>query len=254
MKIKVFVHLNDMPGAFEVMSEQLTLASESGLIDAAEEVVLCTNGNPGSFDAAKQIMNKEEFPNVTFVHTGDRTNLWEWPTLNLIKQYCDQTDDEFYVCYFHLKGMSRPTDTTAVDWRNYLNYWTIEQWEENIAQLDKGMDTVGVNFAEHEWPHYSGNFWWARASYIRKLEPLTHPDKIEWNKPSKLLLAKRKGAGGGVVLDGGNFRFEHEAWIGSGDPVWAEIHAGPGKKDTGWHYKNNYPREEYATETSTAEN
>ena len=60
MKIKVFVHLNDLPGAFEVMSEQMTLASESGLLDAAEEVVLCTNGNPDSFTVAKEILNKEE--------------------------------------------------------------------------------------------------------------------------------------------------------------------------------------------------
>ena len=65
MKIKVFVHLNDLPGAFEVMSEQMTLASESGLLDAAEEVVLCTNGNPDSFTAAKEILNKETGFNLT---------------------------------------------------------------------------------------------------------------------------------------------------------------------------------------------
>ena len=212
MKIKVFVHLNDLPGAFEVMSEQMTLASESGLLDAAEEVVLCTNGNPDSFTAAKEILNKEEFPNVTFVHTSDRTDLWEWPTLDLLKQECDSlAGEEFYVCYFHLKGMSRPSDTTARDWRHYLNYWTIERWQDNVAKLDEGMDTVGVNFSDAEWPHYSGNFWWARASYIRKLESLTHPDSLNWNNPSKLLV-KRNGQG--VILDKGNFRFEHEAWIG----------------------------------------
>jgi hypothetical protein len=236
MKIKVFVHLNDMPGAFDVMSEQLTLASESGLLDAAEEVILCTNGDESKFSAAKEIM--AEFENVTFVHTSNDTRLWEYPTLDLIKQECSAiAEEEFYICYFHLKGLSRLGDAKSVDWRNYLNYWTIERWEDNVAKLDEGMDTVGVDFIETSWPHYSGNFWWARASYIRKLDPLTEPSKLAWGTQSKLIDAK---------LDDGNFRFEHEAWIGSGNPVWAELHQGPGKTTPGWHYKNNYPREEYA--------
>jgi hypothetical protein len=243
MKIKVFVHLNDLPGATDVMSEQLTLASESGLLDAADEVILCTNGDESKFAGAKEVM--AEFENVTFVHTGNNSKLWEFPTLDLIKQECNAVaEEEFYICYFHLKGLSRPNDTKAVDWRTYLNYWTIERWEDNVAKLDEGMDTVGVDFIEAPWPHYSGNFWWARASYIRKLDPLTHPNSLAWGKQSTLIDA---------TLDQGNFRFEHEAWIGSGNPVWAELHAGPGKETQGWHYKNNYSREEYATETSTAE-
>ena len=159
-----------------------------------------------------------------------------------LKQVCDESEEEFYICYFHLKGLSRPQDATAIDWRTYLNYWTIDQWEENVAQLDKGMDTVGVDFIEAPWPHYSGNFWWSRASYIRKLEPLTHPKDLPWGQPSKLIDAR---------LDDGNFRFEHEAWIGSGQPVWAELHAGPGKTTPGWHYKNTYPKEEYAPVSAT---
>lgn len=246
MKIKMFVHLNDMPGAFDVMSEQLTLASESGLLDAADEVILCTNGNPDNFDQAKAIMNKEDYPNVTFVHTSDKTQYWEYPTLDLMKSECDAlAEEEFYICYFHLKGLSRGNDSRSSDWRHYLNYWTIERWQDNIAKLDEGMDTVGINFIEHPWPHYSGNFWWARASYIRKLTPLTHPDKIEWGKPSKFIVTDS--------LDSGNFRYEHEAWIGSAAPVWAELHHGPGGNTPGWHYDHNYPREEYAPETSTTE-
>ena len=168
MKIKVFVHLNDLPGAFDVMSEQLTLASESGLLDAADEVVLCTNGKPESFNGAKEVL--AEYENVTFVHTSDSAGNWEYPTLDLLHQECASVpEEECYICYFHLKGLSRPNDAKAVEWRQYLNYWTIERWEDNVKKLDEGMDTVGVDFIEAPWPHYSGNFWWARASYIRKI-------------------------------------------------------------------------------------
>jgi hypothetical protein len=244
MKIKVYAHLNDLPGAFELMSEQLTLASEVGLLDAAAEVVLCTNGNPDSFKAAHEIMNPADFPNVQFVHTSDRTNLWEFPTLDQLKKDVDSTDEEFYVCYFHLKGLSRLGDQRVQDWRHYMEYWCIDQWEENVAKLDEGMDTAGANYVEGPWAHYSGNFWWARASYIRKLEPLVHPDNLPWGTPSKYINA---------VLDNGNFRYEHEAWIGSKSPVWAELHSSPGKQTPGWHFENTYSREMYAIETSTTE-
>lgn len=245
MKIKVYVHVNDLPGAFEVLSEQMTLASESGLLDAAEEVILCTNGNSASFVAAHEILNSTDFPNVKFIHTSDRTNMWEYPTLNQLKHDVDNSDEEFYVCYFHLKGLSRLGDERVQQWRDYMQYWCIERWQDNVDKLNEGMDTVGANFIESPWGHYSGNFWWARASYLRKLDPLIHPDNLPWGQPSKYINA---------TLDGGNFRYEHEAWIGSKNPVWAELHASPGKQTPGWHFENLYPRELYATETSTTEN
>lgn len=245
MKIKIYVHLNDLPGAFDLMSEQMTLASEVGLLDSAEQVVLCTNGRESSFAAAKEVLNSTDFPNVKFVHTSDDTKLWEYPTLDQLKKDCDSTDEEFYICYFHLKGLSRLGDTRVTDWRNYMQYWCIERWEDNVAKLDEGMDTVGANFIEAPWPHYSGNFWWARASYIRKLDPMVHPRDLPWGQPSRYIDAK---------LDEGNFRYEHEAWIGSKNPVWAELHASPGKQTPGWHFEHTYPRELYATEISETAN
>ena len=169
MKIKVFVHLNDLPGAFDLMSEQLTLASETGLLDAAEEVILCTNGNVNNFASAKEVM--AEFENVKFVHVSDNTGLWEFPTLDYMKHVVDTSTEEFYICYFHLKGLSRLGDQRVQDWRHYMEYWCIDRWEDNVAKLNEGMDTVGANYVEGPWAHYSGNFWWARASYVRKLEP-----------------------------------------------------------------------------------
>lgn len=239
MKIKVFVHLNDLPGAFDLMSEQLTLASESGLLDTAEEVILCTNGNANNFTAAKEVM--AEFENVKFVHVSNNTGLWEFPTLDYMKHVVDTSEEEFYICYFHLKGLSRRGDACVQDWRQYMEYWCIDRWEDNVAKLDEGMDTVGANYIEGPWSHYSGNFWWARASYVRKLEPLVHPDNIAWGTPSKYIDA---------ILDNGNFRYEHEAWIGSKNPVWAELHSSPGKLIPGWHFEHPYPRELYAIETS----
>ena len=222
-------------------------------------VYIMMNGHLTKFlDVATLLENN---PNVRMVHTSQTHKLWEWPGLDFLKRYCDQLPEgkEEYVMYFHTKGLSKLNQGNIRDWRHYMEYWNIDRWRDCVALLDDNHDCVGTNWISkpfigidgrtvRNWKHYSGNFWWARASYIRKLESLTHPDSLNWNNPSKLLV-KRNGQG--VILDKGNFRFEHEAWIGSAQPVWVELHAGPGKRDTGWHYKNNYAREEYATETST---
>jgi hypothetical protein len=241
MKIKVFMHINDLPGSTDLLSDQLTRANESGLLDAADEWILCTNGKEENFETAKQTL--AEFENIKFVHTGNRTDHWEYPTLNYIKQLCDGTDEEFYICYYHLKGLSRLGDQRVTDWRLFMEYWNIERWEDCVDKLDQNYDLVGTNIIEQPWLHSSGNFWWSRASYVRKLEPLVFPDNLPWGTQSKYINA---------TLDGGNFRYEHEAWIGSKQPVWAELGHSPGKETPGWHFDNVYPRELYAT--STVEN
>ena len=235
MKIKVFYHLNDSPGFEHVMSSQLTKMSESGLLDAASEVFMCTNGNEMSFAPAQTVL--AEYPNCKFVHTSNRRDLWEFPTLDLLKRNCQSSMEEFYVLYIHLKGLSRPNDPTVRDWREFMDYANIERWEDCVDVLDQNYDTVGANFIEAPWAHYSGNFWWARASYIRKLDALKDPMNTPWGTPSPYT---------GAVYDIGNFRYDHEAWIGTGNPVWAEVATSPGKQDTGWHFRNQYPRSQYA--------
>lgn len=246
MKIKVFYHLNDSPGFNEVMGDQLTKMSESGLLDALDEGHFCTNGREESFYPAIAAL-ADDYKKIKFHHVSNDAKNWEWYSLDNLRRNCvAHEDEEFYVCYVHLKGLTRLNDPKILDWRNFMDYGIIEQWKECVALLDKGHDTVGVNFIENPtlWPHYSGNFWWARASYIRKLEPLTNPAAIQWGSPGKMLIQPN---GSPVLLDQGNFRFEHEAWICSGKPNWAEVASSPGKHDVTFHPNNLYPRTEYAT-------
>jgi hypothetical protein len=236
MKIKIFAHFNDLPGAFDLMGEQLTRASESGLLDAAETVMLCTNGQPDNFMGLQTAMNG--YTQVKFIHTSNRVNLWEYPTLDLMKTNCEVADEDFAICYFHLKGLSRLGDQRVVDWRRFMEYWTIDQWEDSYAKIRDGFDLVATNMIEQPWLHSSGNFWWSKASYIKKLDRLVHPDNLPWNTASPYT---------GAVYDHGNFRYDHEAWVGSKNPVWHEMAHSPGKATPGWHFENTYPEENYVT-------
>lgn len=233
-KIKIFMHLNDLPGAHELMSEQLSRLSEHELLETAETVFMCTNGNELNFYDAQNVMS--EYRNVRFIHTSNRTDLWEFPTLDLVKRNCEAADEEYNIFYFHLKGLSRLGDNRVTDWRRFMEYWMIDHWRDCVNKLESGYDLVGTNIIEQPWLHSSGNFWWSKSSYIKTLEALVSPENYSWGTPSKLT---------GAVLDGGNFRYDHEAWIGSGNPTWYEIASTPGKHTPGWHFDNNYPESEY---------
>lgn len=233
-KIKIFMHLNDLPGAHELMSEQLSRLSEHELLETAETVFMCTNGNELNFYDAQNVMS--EYRNVRFIHTSNRTDLWEFPTLDLVKRNCEAADEEYNIFYFHLKGLSRLGDNRVTDWRRFMEYWMIDHWRDCVDKLESGYDLVGTNIIEQPWLHSSGNFWWSKSSYIKTLDALVSPENYSWGTPSKLT---------GAVLDGGNFRYDHEAWIGSGNPTWYEIASTPGKHTPGWHFDNNYPESEY---------
>lgn len=237
--IKIFMHLNDMPGAFDLMGEQLTRLSESGLWDAAETIFMCTNGIEDNFYPAQQTL--AEYRHIKWLHVSNRTDLWEYPTLDLLRRNCAAETEESFVFYWHLKGLSRLGDQRVNDWRKFMEYWMVDRWEDCVEKLNNNYDLVGTNIIEEPWLHSSGNFWWSKASYIKKLIPLVHPDQTPWNTVSPYT---------GATYDIGNFRYDHEAWIASGDPTWYEMASTPGKHTPGWHFENLYPESEYV-QTST---
>lgn len=239
--IKVYVHTPLIPGWESIMENLLLRMAKSELLTEADKIIFCVNGsienNQGLIDNLPSLNS-----NIEVKQVYGHYDKWEYPTLDFLKKDIDQTDDNFYVCYLHLKGLSRRNlrDQKIVDWRNYLEYWTIDRWRDSVAALNNGFDTCGVNWIDTPWKHHSGNFWWANSRYIKTLGYLQDPKTIEPNTVSHLL--------NNIILDPGNFRFEHEAWIGSGNLVPYEIHYSPGKMNPEFHYKNEYPESEYKHE------
>jgi hypothetical protein len=88
----------------------------------------------------------------------------------------------------------------------YLEYFTIHNWKDCVTSLnmntrptylfESGLINQDTGITEWEQnSHYSGNYWWANASYICKLDPnyLYRTDK-GWD------------------------RYRSEFWIGTGNP------------------------------------
>jgi ADP-heptose:LPS heptosyltransferase len=244
-KLKVYYHVSELPGWQTIMSDQLSKLSEKELLFAATEINICVVGNINNFKEAKETTKR--FDNIKWHHISDKVELMEYATLDFLKKECDASTEEFYLLYMHQKGITRPTDRNTADWRQYLDYWSIEQWKMSIGKLDDGYDIVGTNWIDgyephtdangkkvNVWPHFSGGTWWTRASYIRKLEPLIHPDKIPMGETSKLTRLEYNSV---------TWRYDHEAWHGAGNPKQYTLDKTPGSTQyAGWHFHNPYPR------------
>jgi hypothetical protein len=207
--IKGYIHVAVMGTWNQILREQLDLIRKSGLYDRVDQIELCTLGD-GEF---------EDDGKIKWVNQGTNIRLHEFPTLNRL--YENATDGLSF--YIHLKGVSKTKqhwldkskfyndfaglyDLKALQrherlWRKYMEYFAIEQHQECINLL-REYDICGVHWREKPYPHYSGNFWWAKDDYIRRL---VRPDEfLKENDTYRDIM--------------GSNRALAEFWIGSGDP------------------------------------
>jgi GR25 family glycosyltransferase involved in LPS biosynthesis len=117
--------------------------------------------------------------NVVIIEYSDNINLYEIPTINILHSFCVR-NPESKILYLHTKGVSYQTVPQPVaDWRNMMLYFLLDH---NCIKLLENYDIVGCNYLENPHPHFSGNFWWTRASYVVKLKPIetTIKHDAEW--------------------------------------------------------------------------
>lgn len=203
MKIAVFYHVYQAGYWQEIFNEQWRCINESNLLHTAELIHIGINGNVFAESGNTHIRAK----------FNSNPHKEETDTLKDLATFARNNPD-YKILYIHTKGISTYSDTVT-DWRNMMNYFCIEQWRDCIKLLNT-YDAVGCNLTDIPLLHFSGNFWWANAQYINKLNYyfLEDPD-----------------------------RFAREFWIGTGRGNLYEIHNSGVN-----HYKEAYPREMYAND------
>ena len=176
MLTKLYIHTPNLPGWEYIFMEYVSKLLTSKLIYVVDEVHICVNGDPSNMmhilDPLVHMSNKF-IPRQVNLDAAK----WEWPTLSTLHQDILAEDTPAYIGYVHLKGLNRKSvyDQKVFDWRQYLAYWTIERWQDcfkTLGSVSPNIDAVGVNWMNNPWPHYSGNFWWAKSEYIKTLKPL----------------------------------------------------------------------------------
>ena len=160
--IFIFYHIC-LGGPWEiVVKEQLAKLENSGLLDRANGLKCGVLGPKSEYEKLiRMLPDKAEI-----IFYSENYGLFEFPTVILLQEHALENDG--YYLYLHTKSVSRFTQETT-DWRHLMEYFTIEKYENALEKLEEGFDCFGVNWRNIPTPHFSGNFWWARSEYLKKL-------------------------------------------------------------------------------------
>jgi len=155
-----FHHICFNKNGKDIFEEQLSTLMSSGLY-AASTAIYCSVLGPA---------NNYTFPaKYKIIYSSlDSTN-YERPILQFMRKHSDTSPGKYW--YIHTKGISHYKTSiykNVNDWRLYMEYFVIKGWRRCVMDLDR-YDIAGVNYLTIPSSHYSGNFWWARSSYIQTI-------------------------------------------------------------------------------------
>jgi hypothetical protein len=123
-------------------------------------------------------MMKKNIPNVVVDVTME--NRFEYPGIRAVwdiaheKHLSESNANSTYILYFHTKGMFNHNPKTLINgvrtpFEKHLFETVVEKWAKAAEILDEKphINKVGYAVAPNGFMWF--NFWWARASYIRRL-------------------------------------------------------------------------------------
>lgn len=204
-KLYYHFYIPDTPSHWELLLyEQLDCIEGSGLLHNCE-VEICVSSNRENYKKLKKIIKYYSFLKSSWFDTTIEINKNHYEGTTLLKLYneCSLYDN---VGYIHSKGIINLTKYTN-KWRKTLEYAIIERYCDNIDALKSGYDASGIFWMKNYF-HFSGNFWWAKSSYIKTLPK---PDINDWNLNF-------------YNDDFWKSRYRYEVWIGINNPKVNEIH------------------------------
>ena len=185
----VFYHIYLCDKVNTIVEEQLNKLIDSKLIENAELNIIISGEDPYN---SKIILGEK---NLYWINKFAKVwysggNHYELPTLQQLYDHAKIHDGNYL--YMHTKGCSRINDAdnpkavfgpyignysykNVENWRHIMEHFNIEHWKECNDALDEGYDLCGCNYMKLNHlgngplGHYSGNFWWAKSDFIKKL-------------------------------------------------------------------------------------
>ena len=96
----------------------------------------------------------------------------EFPAMRLVEGLARDAED--IILYFHTKGVTRPNEWPHLMWRLFMNAHCLTGWQRMHEALARSAehDCAGAGWIEWWGTNaFAGNFWMAKAEYIRSLMP-----------------------------------------------------------------------------------
>lgn len=178
--------------ACRLLHDQMCVLKDSGLLAEADQFHVGINGNE---EDAQVIRLLSPCDRVEIrAHGAHATS--EIPTLKWLQEWLPAHQD-WFVLYFHMKGVTHPTEPFYTAWRKRMENAVIRNWPQCVADLQNGAEAVGCHWLTPEQfpnlvksPFFGGTFFWSTAKFLSTLPPLP---EATWQN-----------------------RFTAENWIGSG--------------------------------------
>ena len=191
--IYIFIHLCNYGDNWKtIISSQIIQIIKSGLYAKCEHIFYGCSCDNCEEELKIFLKNYKKIsklpPQPNYVH--------ENMTINHLLKFSKQQRENVHILYLHSKGVTGRSVHQNY-WRDYMMNYNINMWEVCVNLLNNNYNTVGVNynniFISYNTPHYSGNFWWGRSDYIKKLDYI---DESNFNNrylaESKILDKKEK--------------------------------------------------------------
>ena len=206
----VFLHSYTKNGDIRILAELLDAIDAAPIRSSIDRIYIVIVGE--SIDL--EDLGRTETDGYRLINYSADAHYFEMATLRVLKVF-SSVHDYAKVLYMHTKGASYDEIFPVIeDWRHLMVHFLVERGEE-IPELLDDFDVVGCNSMAEPNLHFSGNFWWANASYLATLKS---PDLSN--------------------------RHEAERWVCSGEGVrtWTLHDSGVN------HYQQRYLRENYVNE------
>ena len=181
-KILIFIHCCALENGLTILSEQLEEIIKNKLYDECEKIIIHILGQ-SNYDLIDIYKEKNK---IEFIYSNLNVDYYEMNTINCIKKYFENIDDNYNVLYIHTKGVNKSGNQEVIQsWRNMMEYNLINQFKFcNYLLNNEIVNTIGNNIIntfldekdkivllnKNHCFHYSGNFWWASSHYIKKLD------------------------------------------------------------------------------------
>ncbi len=164
--IYIFYHIYCNSNTYSIVNDQINKIIFSGLYKKIDKVYVFLTGEEYYINDIKKLVQKSGSKFI-IADIGINDKSYERFTLLKIHNYINDNDKFLYI---HSKGVSKNDNNNKKknieDWRNLMEYYLIHNYQECINLLEE-YDTVGINYIKNL--HYSGNFWWTKGSYYKKL-------------------------------------------------------------------------------------
>jgi len=209
MRLIAFFHVFPRKGFERIVGNVLSVF-DAGLSLMIEKIVVCVQTIPGrrpdidGVDIPASVRRKLEIRHIS-------NTCAEWDTLVELWDFCRGNQDHL-VLYVHTKGVAHGGPHKD-DWREMMLHFCVERWSNAVAVFDDlGINAAGCNMKNKQprrrsvrreffgggrgpWDlwHFSGNFWWARASAISALpDPRTEETRrtLTWKGVKQNLAAE----------------------------------------------------------------